>query len=75
MPKCAPDDTGSLVPLRGPNRLIGARMQVPASTPSTIAQTPALNDSPTSTGKLPSTEVEKVLQPPNSNLNRSIGRA
>src|SRR5690606_21297176 len=54
-PKCAPEDTALLVPLIGPNRPIGARINAPSTTPSTIAQTPAWKDRPNSTGKLPST--------------------
>ncbi|MCY1186837.1 hypothetical protein D9M73_277480 [compost metagenome] len=74
-PKCAPEDTALLVPLIGPNRPMGARISAPTSTPSTIAATPAWNDRPNSTGKLPNTAVAKVLAPPNIMRNRSLGRA
>ncbi|MNP53304.1 hypothetical protein D3C76_1477700 [compost metagenome] len=74
-PKWAPEDTALLVPLRAPNKPIGARIRAPTATPRMIDHKPASKDNPNSTGKLPSTAVANVLAPPKIRRNRSVGVA
>ena len=63
-PKCALEDTALLVPVRGPNSAIGARMTAPVRTPATVAANACQNESPKMIGKAPSTAVAKELEPP-----------
>ena len=74
-PRCAEDDTALLVPLRGPNKAIGARIVAPATSPSSVASSASRKDSPKMIGKLPSTTVAMVFAPPNTKRKRSSGRA
>ncbi len=73
VPKWAPEDTALLVPVRGPNRPIGARMTAPTTTPSSVASTASRSDSPKAIGSVPRMTVAKVFAPPNWIRNRSNG--
>ncbi len=72
-PRCADDETALLVPLRGPNNAIGARIAAPRITPSRVASSASRKDRPKMIGKLPSTTVAMVLAPPKTSRNRSSG--
>jgi hypothetical protein len=65
-PKWALEDTALLVPVSGPNRPMGARINEPSMTPSTVAATDCQKDSPNMMGKAPSTAVASELRPPHS---------
>ena len=49
-PRCAEEDTALLVPLRGPNSAIGARISEPEDQPGSVADRPSRNDSPNRIG-------------------------
>ena len=72
-PKCAPEDTALLVPVNGPNRPIGIRINAPTRTPSTVAATASHSDSPSRMGNVPRMTVANVFAPPNWIRNRSNG--
>ncbi len=45
-PRCADEDTALLVPFRGPNSAIGARIVAPSPSPSRVADSVSRNEQP-----------------------------